>query len=99
MTSIFDEEAAIAAAQRLVPVAEEAGMSLPTMALAWALRRSEVAAAITGASRPEQVDANAAASGVELSDDLLEAIDTALGDAPVTTPTLAPMAVEGVLHR
>jgi aryl-alcohol dehydrogenase-like predicted oxidoreductase len=99
MTSIFDEEAAIAAAQRLVSVAEEAGMSLPTMALAWVLRRPELASAITGASRPEQVDANAAASGVELSDDLLEAIDTALGDAPVRTPTLAPMAVEGVLHR
>ncbi|MCP2360049.1 diketogulonate reductase-like aldo/keto reductase [Nonomuraea thailandensis] len=54
------------------------------------LRRGEVASAITGASRPEQVHANAAASGVKLSDDLLSAVDQALGDVPVTEPTLAP---------
>ncbi|WP_344985560.1 aldo/keto reductase [Streptomyces violaceus] len=53
--------------QRLVPIAEEAGMSMATLALAWVLRRGEVASAITGASRPEQVHANAAASGVKLS--------------------------------
>ena len=69
------------------------------MALAWVLRRAEVASAITGASRPEQVHANAAASGVELSDDLLTAIDQALGDVPVTEPTLAPAARTGVKHR
>ncbi len=52
------------------------------MSLAWVLRRPEVASAIVGASRPEQVHANAAASGIELSDDVLEAIDQALEDAP-----------------
>ncbi|MDQ0261079.1 aryl-alcohol dehydrogenase-like predicted oxidoreductase [Sinomonas atrocyanea] len=87
------------AVQRLVPIAEGAGMSLPTMALAWVLRRSELASAITGASRPEQVHANAAASGVELSADVLSAIDEALGDVPVRGPRLAPNAREGVLHR
>ena len=66
---------------------------------AWVLRRSEVASAITGASRPEQVHANARASGVELSADVLAAIDAALGTAPVKTPTLALLAREGVLHR
>ncbi|MEU5665142.1 aldo/keto reductase [Streptomyces longwoodensis] len=74
-------------------------MSMPTLALAWVLRRGEVASAITGASRPEQVHANAAASGVELSDDLLAAVDRALGDVPVTGPTLAPGARPGVKHR
>jgi aryl-alcohol dehydrogenase-like predicted oxidoreductase len=69
------------------------------MALAWVLRRSELASAITGASRPEQVHANAAASGVELSADVLSAIDEALGDVPVRGPRLAPNAREGVLHR
>ena len=87
------------AVQRLVPLAESAGMTMAEMALAWVLRRTEVASAITGASRPEQVAANAAASGKELDGELLAAIDDALGEAPVKGPRLAPFAVEGVLHR
>jgi aryl-alcohol dehydrogenase-like predicted oxidoreductase len=87
------------AAQRLVPIAEEAGLSMPQMALAWVLREQNVASAIVGASRPEQVHSNAAASGVELSSDTLDAIDEALGDVAVTRPELAPMAQEGVKHR
>jgi aryl-alcohol dehydrogenase-like predicted oxidoreductase len=81
------------------PVAQGAGLSLPTLALAWVLRRGEVASAITGASRPEQVHANAQASGVQLTADVLAAIDAALGPAPVKAPTLAPLAQQGVLHR
>ncbi|MER5408864.1 aldo/keto reductase family protein [Streptomyces sp. NPDC002769] len=92
-------DAALEAVQRLVPVAEGAGVSLPTLALAWVLRRGEVASAITGASRPEQVRANAAAAGVHLTDDVLAAVDAALGDVPVSRPTLAPFAAEGVLRR
>ncbi|MGY1427723.1 aldo/keto reductase family protein [Streptomyces sp. MN12] len=92
-------DAALEAVQRLVPIAEAAGMSMPTLALAWVLRRGEVASAITGASRPEQVHANAAASGTELSDDLLAAVDEALGDVPVREPTLAPGARTGVTRR
>jgi len=45
------------------------------------------------------VHANAQASGIELTSDLLAAIDTALGNAPVKAPTLAMFAQEGVLHR
>jgi aryl-alcohol dehydrogenase-like predicted oxidoreductase len=92
-------DAILEAVQRLVPVAQGAGLDLPTMALAWVLRRDEVASAITGASRPEQVRANARASGVTVSGDLLSQIDEALGDVPVTQPTLAPAATEGVMHR
>ncbi|MFF2997842.1 aldo/keto reductase family protein [Streptomyces sp. NPDC057950] len=92
-------DAALEAVQRLVPVAEGAGVSLPTLALAWVLRRDEVASAITGASRPEQVHANAAAAGVRLTDDVLAAVDAALGDVPLRRPTLAPFAAEGVLRR
>ncbi|GGX78664.1 aldo/keto reductase [Streptomyces anandii JCM 4720] len=92
-------DATLEAVQRLVPIAEEAGMSMPTLALAWVLRRGEVASAITGASRPEQVHANAAASGVDLPDDLLAAVDRALGDAPVTGPVLAPGADAGIKRR
>ncbi|MEU6977233.1 MULTISPECIES: aldo/keto reductase family protein [unclassified Streptomyces] len=92
-------EANLEAVQRLVPIADEAGLTLPALALAWVLRRSEVASAITGASRPEQVHANAAASGVDLSPDLLAAVDRALGDAPLTGPTLAPNAQAGIKRR
>lgn len=92
-------EPILEAVQRLVPIADGAGLALPVMALAWVLRRSELASAITGASRPEQVHSNAAASGVELSDDVLAAIDETLGDVPVTGTTLAPNAHPGVKHR
>jgi aryl-alcohol dehydrogenase-like predicted oxidoreductase len=87
------------AVQALIPIAEGAGLTLPQMALAWVLRRPELASAIVGASRPEQVHANASASGIELSPDVLEAIDEALGDTPVKEPTLAPLARPGVKHR
>ena len=52
------------AVQRLKPIAEEAGLTLPQFALAWVLREPNVASAIIGASRPKQVRENAAASGV-----------------------------------
>jgi aryl-alcohol dehydrogenase-like predicted oxidoreductase len=87
------------AVERLRPVAEEAGLSLVELALAWVLRREEVAAAIVGASRPEQVHSNAAASEIELSADTIAAIDEALGDAPQKEPILAPLAQGGVKHR
>jgi aryl-alcohol dehydrogenase-like predicted oxidoreductase len=87
------------AVERLRPIAEGEGLSLPELALAWVLRRDEVAAAIVGASRPEQVHANAKAAGIELTDDVVAAIDEALGDAPVKEPTLAPLAEAGVKHR
>jgi aryl-alcohol dehydrogenase-like predicted oxidoreductase len=87
------------AVQRLRPVAEQAGLSLAHLALAWVLRRDEVAAAIVGASRPEQVSDNARASGVKLSPDTLAAIDEALGDVAVREFELAYGATAGVLHR
>ncbi len=71
------------AVQRLRPVAEEAGLTMAQLALAWVLREPNVASAIVGASRPEQVHANASASGIELSADTLAAIDAALGDVVV----------------
>jgi aryl-alcohol dehydrogenase-like predicted oxidoreductase len=71
------------AVQRLRPIAEEAGLTLPQFALAWVLREPNVASAIIGASRPGQVRENAAASGVVVDTQLFmraEAIiDEALG--------------------
>ena len=64
--------------QQLVPLAEEAGLSMAQLAVAWVLQNDNVASAIIGASRPEQVFDNAAASGVKLDADLLTKIDDAL---------------------
>jgi aryl-alcohol dehydrogenase-like predicted oxidoreductase len=71
----------LTAVQRLRPIAEGAGLTLPQLALAWVLREENVASAIVGASRPEQVHANAAACGVTLTPDVLTAIDEALDGA------------------
>jgi aryl-alcohol dehydrogenase-like predicted oxidoreductase len=77
------EPRVLEAVQRLRPVAEEAGLTMVQLALAWVLREPNVASAIVGASRPEQVHANASASGIELSAETLAAIDAALGDVVV----------------
>jgi aryl-alcohol dehydrogenase-like predicted oxidoreductase len=68
----------LAGVQRLKPIAQELGLSLPQLALAWVLRRPEVASAIIGATRPEQVAENAKASGVRLDASILERIDSAV---------------------
>jgi aryl-alcohol dehydrogenase-like predicted oxidoreductase len=67
--------------QQLRPVADELGLSMAQLALAWVLREPNVASAIIGASRPEQVEENAGASGVELSEETLARIDEILGDS------------------
>jgi aryl-alcohol dehydrogenase-like predicted oxidoreductase len=92
------DDAVLVAVDRLRPVADEAGLSMAELALAWVLRRPELASAIIGASRPEQVHANARAAGIRLTPDTLAAIDEALGDTPVKQPTLAPLARAGVTH-
>ena len=64
--------------QRLVPIAERLGATMAQLALAWVLRQENVASAIIGASRPEQVHDNAAASGLELDAETLAEIDRAI---------------------
>jgi len=95
----FLDDDVLEAVQRLRPIADGLELSLAQLALAWVLRREEVSSAIIGASRPEQVHDNAAASGVTLDDATLAAIDEALGDVPVTQPRLAAGASDGVTHR
>ncbi|MGH2924435.1 MAG: aldo/keto reductase family protein [Solirubrobacterales bacterium] len=97
--SRYMDDEVLEAVQRLIPIADGAGLGMVEMALAWVLREPNIASAITGASRPAQVEANAAASGVELSDDVLDAIDEALGDLVVSGPRLAAFAQTGVTHR
>ncbi len=73
----FDDRV-YAGVQRLKPIAQELGVTLPQLAIAWVLRRPEVGAAIIGASRPEQVEENAGASGVKLDAEVLARVDAAL---------------------
>ena len=69
--------------QQLRPLADEAGLTMAQLAVAWVLQNPNVSAAIIGASRPDQVSDNARAAGVRLEDDLLRAIDEVVD--PVVT--------------
>jgi voltage-dependent potassium channel beta subunit len=71
----------LGAVQNLRPIADELGITMAQLAIAWVLREPGVASAIVGASRPEQVEDNVAAVGVELPPEVLARIDEAL--APV----------------
>ncbi len=86
------------AVARLEPIAADAGLSMAQLAVAWVLQNSNVSAAIIGASRPEQVTDNVKASGVKLDDDVMKAIDDAIGhvvlrDASITAKIGASRAV------
>ena len=76
----------LARVQDLRPIADELGLTLAQLAVAWVLQNDNVAAALIGASRPEQVRENVKASGVTIPAELLVRIDAALGDAVVTDP-------------
>jgi aryl-alcohol dehydrogenase-like predicted oxidoreductase len=77
------QDPVLEAVQRLRPVAEGAGLTMAQLALAWVLRQPNLASAIVGASRPEQVRANASASGITLDAQTLAAVDEALGEIVV----------------
>jgi aryl-alcohol dehydrogenase-like predicted oxidoreductase len=81
-------EEVLQAVLRLGGIASDAGLDLALMSLAWVLHRTNVAAAIIGASRPEQVTQNVKALGVSLDEDLLERIDSAVSDVVEDDPTL-----------
>jgi aryl-alcohol dehydrogenase-like predicted oxidoreductase len=86
MISRWLDDDVLTRVQRLQPLADEAGLSLATLAVAWVLQNPNVSAAIIGASRPEQVTENVKAAGVKLDADLLTRIDEVLGDAVETDP-------------
>jgi aryl-alcohol dehydrogenase-like predicted oxidoreductase len=82
MIKRFMRDEVLEAVQRLQPVADQAGLTLAQLAIAWTLQNENVASAIVGASRPQQVTDNVKAAGVKLDADALAAIDEALGDIP-----------------
>jgi len=92
MISRWLEDDILTAVQALRPLADQAGLTLAQLAVAWTLQNPNVSTAIIGASRPEQVTENAAAAGVVLEDDLLAAIDQVLDGLVVRDParTVSP---------
>jgi aryl-alcohol dehydrogenase-like predicted oxidoreductase len=76
----FMTDEVLGTVQKLKPIAEQAGLSMAQLAVAWVLQNPNVSSAIVGATRPEQLQDNAKASGVKLEAEVLKAIDEALGD-------------------
>lgn len=78
--------------QKLRPIADELGLKMSQLAIAWVLQNPNVATALVGASRPEQVAENVKASGVVIPPELMSAIDAALGDSVERDPakTVSP---------
>jgi len=92
MVARFLRDDVLTRVQGLRPIADELGISMAQLAIAWVLHNPNVASAIIGASRPEQVAENVKAAGVTLSDDVLTKIDETLGDVVETDPrkTVSP---------
>ena len=93
------DDRALSAVQELLPIADGLGITPAQLALAWVLRRPEVASAIIGASRPEQVFDNVKASDIDLDAATIDAMDNALARVAITEPAPAPGYQPGVKHR
>ncbi len=88
----FLRDDVLTAVQNLAPIADELGITMAQLAVAWVLQNPNVAGAIVGASKPEQVASNAAAAGIRLPADVLARIDEAVGGVAETDPakTVSP---------
>ena len=86
MISRYMNDETLTAVAKLEPIATDLGLTMGQLAIAWVLANDNVATALVGASRPEQVESNAAAAGVRLDAEVLARIDEALGDLPETDP-------------
>jgi aryl-alcohol dehydrogenase-like predicted oxidoreductase len=80
MIKRFMRDSVLERVQRLRPIAEELDLTMAQLAIAWVLQNDNVASAIVGASRPEQVTDNVGAAGVTIPAELLQRIDDVLGD-------------------
>ncbi len=93
MIGRFMRDEVLEAVQQLRPVADEAGLSLAQLAVAWVLQNPNVSAAIIGASRPEQVEENVKAAGVRLDPELMRRIEEITAEVAVTDPQLTAQSV------
>jgi aryl-alcohol dehydrogenase-like predicted oxidoreductase len=80
--------------QQLKPLAEQAGLTMAQLAVAWVLQNPNVSSAIVGATRPEQLQENVAASGKRLDADLLKAIDEVLEPVVTRDPAMTESPAE-----
>jgi len=78
----------LTAVQGLKPLAEQAGLTMAQLGVAWVLQNPNVSSAIVGATRPEQLEDNVKAAGVKLDADLLKAIDEVVGPIVQSDPGL-----------
>ena len=96
MISRFMNDDVLTRVQDLRPVADELDLTMAQLAIAWVLQNDNVAAALVGASRPEQVVENVKAAGVHIPDEMMTRIDEALGDIvehdPAKTAATAPQS-------
>ena len=96
MIKRFMNDAVLTRVQALQPIADDLGLTMAQLAVAWVLQNDNVSSALVGASRPEQVVENVKAAGVRLDADVLKRIDEALGDIveldPARTVENAPKA-------
>jgi aryl-alcohol dehydrogenase-like predicted oxidoreductase len=88
MIARFMDDDVLTRVQDLKPIAEQAGLTMPQLAIAWVLQNPNVSSAIVGATRPEQLVDNVKASGVRLDADVLKAIDVALDPIVQRDPAL-----------
>ncbi|WP_424447015.1 aldo/keto reductase family protein [Microbacterium arborescens] len=82
----FLNDEVLTAVQKLGPIADEAGLTVAQLSLAWVLHNDNIAAALVGASRPEQLEDTVKASGVKLEQSAYDAINDALAGVAVTDP-------------
>ncbi|MEY3093876.1 MAG: hypothetical protein RLZZ317_379, partial [Actinomycetota bacterium] len=87
MISRWMNDEVLTAVQRLKPIAQQEGLTLAQLAVAWVLNNPNVSSAIIGATKPSQIKENVKASGVKLSAETLKAIDAALGNLPEKDPS------------
>jgi aryl-alcohol dehydrogenase-like predicted oxidoreductase len=90
MISHWMRDEVLARVQELRPIAEQAGLSMAALAVAWVLQNENVASAIVGATRPEQIRDNVTAAGVKLDTELMDRIDQVLGDVIERDPERVP---------
>jgi aryl-alcohol dehydrogenase-like predicted oxidoreductase len=88
MISRWMQDDILTRVQDLAPIAAELDLSSAQFAVAWVLQNENVASAIIGASRPEQVKENVVASDVTIPAELMARIDDALGDVVLRDPAL-----------
>ena len=98
MISRFLDDEVLERVQRFVKIADGLGVTPAQLAIAWVLRNENVAAAIVGASRPEQVADNVGALDVTVDDEVATAIDEALGDVVRRDPALTRSPSERIVR-